>query len=205
MSGGAWNCPTHHSECRRRRRDGRDVTFRTARGSKGLEADYIVIPSMATRVLASRAPSPTTGSSVSPYRRHRTSITPKERRLFHVALTRARRHVVLLPQHRMSPVVVELSTPHASPSRVAGSLSRFAPIVGRRRLRSGEDGTARSFAARPSLLADSRETLHRGPRRAALPTVRARFARGAQRPKEPVPRVHELSGVHVHPRYVGRL
>ena len=85
------------------------VAFRTMHGSKGLEADYIVIPGMTTGahgflssipedpVLALAMPAP------------ESFPRAEERRLFYVALTRARRAVVLMshPQ-RMSPFVIEL-------------------------------------------------------------------------------------------------
>jgi DNA helicase-4 len=86
-----------------------DVTFRTMHGSKGLEADYIVIPGMTTGtygipsnitddpVLALAMPAPESFAHA------------EERRLLYVALTRARREVVLIaPPDRMSPFVVEL-------------------------------------------------------------------------------------------------
>lgn len=85
------------------------VTFRTVHGSKGLEADYIVVPGMTAGtygfpstiaddpVLDLAMPSPESYAHA------------EERRLFYVALTRARRHVTLItPQQRMSPFVVEL-------------------------------------------------------------------------------------------------
>jgi DNA helicase-4 len=78
-------------------------------GSKGLEADYVVIPGMTTGthgtpsnirddvVLRLAMPAPESFAHA------------EERRLLYVALTRARREVVLLtPPDRMSPFVVEL-------------------------------------------------------------------------------------------------
>lgn len=86
-----------------------DLTFRTVHSAKGLEADYVVIPGMATGtygfpsniaddpVLALAMPSSETFQHA------------EERRLFYVALTRARRGVILIaPPDRMSPFVVEL-------------------------------------------------------------------------------------------------
>jgi DNA helicase-4 len=85
------------------------VMFRTVHGSKGLEADYIVVPSLITGtygfpstiaddpVLALAMPSPEDFTHA------------EERRLLYVALTRARREVVLITQpRRMSPFAVEL-------------------------------------------------------------------------------------------------
>jgi DNA helicase IV len=86
-----------------------DLTFRTVHGAKGLEADYVVVPSLTTGtygfpsniaddpVLALAMPTPEMFQHA------------EERRLFYVALTRARRGVFLIaPLSRMSPFVVEL-------------------------------------------------------------------------------------------------
>jgi DNA helicase-4 len=92
------------------------VTFRTMHSSKGLEADYIVLPAMTTGtygfpstiaddpVLELAMPAPE-------YFAH-----AEERRLFYVALTRARRAVTLIvPPQRMSPFVIELlRDPHVT-------------------------------------------------------------------------------------------
>ena len=85
-------------------------------GSKGLEADYIVIPGMTTGtlgfpsniaddpVLALVMPAPESFAHA------------EERRLLYVALTRARRGVTLItPPQRMSPFVIELlDEPHVT-------------------------------------------------------------------------------------------
>jgi DNA helicase-4 len=86
-----------------------DVTFLTVHRSKGLEADYVVVPGMTTGtygfpstitddpVLGLAMPTPDTYEHA------------EERRLLYVALTRARRAVTLITDpHRMSPFVVEL-------------------------------------------------------------------------------------------------
>jgi DNA helicase-4 len=85
------------------------VTFRTVHGAKGLEADFVVVPGMTTGthgfpsniaddpVLDLAMPAPESFQHA------------EERRLFYVALTRARRGVTLIaPTHRMSPFAVEL-------------------------------------------------------------------------------------------------
>jgi DNA helicase-4 len=92
------------------------VTFRTVHGSKGLEADYVVIPNMITGtygfpsniaddpVLDLAMPAPESFAHA------------EERRLFYVALTRARRGVTLITSPvRMSPFVIELlDDPHVT-------------------------------------------------------------------------------------------
>ena len=85
------------------------VRFRTVHASKGLEADYIVVPSMVAGTYG--FPSAITDDPVL----HLAMPAPdtyehaEERRLFYVALTRARRAVTLIADpHRMSPFVVEL-------------------------------------------------------------------------------------------------
>lgn len=98
-----------------------DVTFRTVHGSKGLEADYIVLPNLTTGtygfpsdiaddpVLALAMPAPDTFEHA------------EERRLFYVALTRARREVVLIsPTQRISPFVTELLARPGNPNVVIG-------------------------------------------------------------------------------------
>lgn len=85
------------------------VTFRTAHSSKGLEADYIVLPGMSTGTYgfpSNLADDPVLDLAMptaEPFEH------AEERRLFYVALTRARRQVVLIaPARQMSPFVVEL-------------------------------------------------------------------------------------------------
>jgi DNA helicase-4 len=109
------------------------VTFRTVHGSKGLEADYIVIPGMTTGtygfpsnivddpVLDLAMPAPESF-------RH-----AEERRLFYVALTRARREVAIItPPTRMSPFVVELlSDPRVAVAGTSAEPVEVCPRCGR--------------------------------------------------------------------------
>lgn len=85
------------------------LSFRTIHSAKGLEADYVVIPNLSAGSYAfpSRmADDPVltlamTGCDAYPH--------AEERRLFYVALTRARRGVLLIsPEHNPSPFVTEL-------------------------------------------------------------------------------------------------
>jgi DNA helicase-4 len=108
------------------------VTFRTMHGSKGLEADYIIIPGMTTGtygfpsnitddpVLGLAMPAPESFAHA------------EERRLLYVALTRARREVVLIaPPDRMSPFVVELlKDPHVSLADEGGRSVEICPKCG---------------------------------------------------------------------------
>ena len=85
------------------------MTFRTVHGSKGLEADYVVLPRMTARSYG--FPSSMTDNPVL----NLVMVAPdpyphaEERRLFYVALTRARRKVTLIAElGRESVFVVEL-------------------------------------------------------------------------------------------------
>jgi DNA helicase-4 len=85
------------------------VTFRTAHGSKGLEADYIVLP----RVVSGRYgfPSEIADDPVLELAMAEPDRYPnaEERRLFYVALTRARRQATLVTQvGQESAFIVEL-------------------------------------------------------------------------------------------------
>ena len=92
------------------------VRFRTVHGSKGLEADYIVIPGMITGTYG--FPSAIADDPVLDLAMPAPESFPRaeERRLFYVALTRARRAVLLISHpRRMSPFVIELlKDPHVT-------------------------------------------------------------------------------------------
>ena len=106
------------------------VRFRTVHGSKGLEADYIVIPGMATGTYG--FPSSITDDPVLALAMPEPDPFPhaEERRLFYVALTRARRGVTIMtPPHRMSPFVVELlEDPNVVSAGGASSEPEVCPV-----------------------------------------------------------------------------
>ena len=86
-----------------------DVTFRTIHSAKGLEADFVVLPNLSTGAYgfpSQIGDDPVLNLAMSdpdPFEH------AEERRLFYVALTRARCGVVLVaPQHTPSPFVTEL-------------------------------------------------------------------------------------------------
>jgi DNA helicase-4 len=90
------------------------VKFRTVHAAKGLEADYIVIPGLTTGTYG--FPSAIADDPVLDLAMPAPESFPRaeERRLFYVALTRARRAVLLISHpRRMSPFVIELlNDPH---------------------------------------------------------------------------------------------
>lgn len=85
------------------------LTFRTIHSAKGLEADYVVVPNMSTGAYG--FPSRIADDPVLAIAMADGDTYPhaEERRLFYVALTRARRGVLLIcPEHAPSPFVTEL-------------------------------------------------------------------------------------------------
>ncbi len=89
--------------------EGLDVTFRTVHGSKGLESDFVVIVGMSADTFG--FPSNVTDDPVLELAMPTpdTYLHAEERRLFYVALTRARQGVFILASlAKPSPFVVEL-------------------------------------------------------------------------------------------------
>lgn len=152
------------------------VSFRTVHGSKGLEADYIVIPGMTTGtygfpsiiaddpVLALAMPAPESFAHA------------EERRLFYVALTRARRQVTLITSsQQMSPFVVELlADPHvaitedsAAPVEICSKCGQGT--MGRRESKFGPFLTCSTFPR-----CDNKRDLCQGPARTSSTSRRRR-------------------------------
>ena len=120
------------------------VTFRTVHGSKGLEADYIVIPGMTTGTYG--FPSTIADDPVLDLAMPAPETFPhaEERRLFYVALTRARRAVLLITDpRRMSPFVIELlKDPHVTVTGNSDAPAEICPGCGQGTLveRNGKFG-----------------------------------------------------------------
>jgi DNA helicase-4 len=88
-----------------------DLRFKTVHASKGLEADYVILPRMVRGAYS--FPSTTQDDPVLQLAMPSGDTFPfaEERRLFYVALTRARRQVVMMTvEGRLSPFVSELAT-----------------------------------------------------------------------------------------------
>jgi DNA helicase IV len=120
------------------------VSYRTVHSSKGLEADYIVIHGLTTGTYG--FPSAIADDPVLDLAMPAPEGFPRaeERRLFYVALTRARRAVLLMthPQ-RMSPFVIELlKDPHVIVRGNGDASIEICPRCGRGRLveRNGRFG-----------------------------------------------------------------
>ncbi|MFZ4434389.1 MAG: 3'-5' exonuclease, partial [Microthrixaceae bacterium] len=112
-----------------------DVTFRTVHASKGLEADYIVIVGLAAGTYG--FPSRIADDPVLDLALPAPESFPhaEERRLFYVALTRARVEVtVIAPSARMSPFVTEIiNLPSVITENAAGNTAatvRRCPACG---------------------------------------------------------------------------
>ena len=89
--------------------DNLEVKFRTVHGSKGLEADFIIIPELFKGKYG--FPCEVIDDPLLQLAMPKPELFPhgEERRLFYVALTRARRAVVLIgPSGNLSPFIVEL-------------------------------------------------------------------------------------------------
>jgi DNA helicase-4 len=101
------------------------VRFRTAHGSKGLEADHVVVVGLETGTYG--FPSTIADDPVLDLAMPAAEGYPhaEERRLLYVALTRARRSVTLVaPPTRVSPFVVELLDHPDVVTRTAGGTER---------------------------------------------------------------------------------
>ncbi|MGZ4639212.1 MAG: UvrD-helicase domain-containing protein [Actinomycetes bacterium] len=120
------------------------VRFRTVHSSKGLESDYVILPNMTVGTYG--FPSSIEDDPVLSLAMAEADDYPnaEERRLFYVALTRARRHVTMLTvQGRESPFVVELlQDGRVDVVRAPGPPSEPCPTCGQGTLvtRSGKYG-----------------------------------------------------------------
>lgn len=110
--------------------EGLDVTFSTVHASKGLEADFVIIPGMSVGTFG--FPSNIADDPVLELAMPRPEAYPhaEERRLFYVALTRARRGVfVLASPSQPSPFAVELmSAPKVAVESAGGSPVLVCPL-----------------------------------------------------------------------------
>jgi DNA helicase-4 len=122
------------------------VTFHTIHGSKGLEADYIVMPRVVKGSYgfpSKTMDDPVLSLAMPASEKFRFA---EERRLFYVALTRARRAVALFTiEDRVSPFLVELAQEHGIRLELlSGVAGQVVPCQvckrGTMRLRSGKFG-----------------------------------------------------------------
>jgi len=130
------------------------VRFRTVHAAKGLEADYIVIPGLTTGTYG--FPSTIADDPVLDLAMPAPESFPRgeERRLFYVALTRARRAVLLISHpRRMSPFVIELlKDPHVVVTGNNDAPVEICPGCGQGRLveRNGKFGPFLGCTAFPA-------------------------------------------------------
>ena len=132
---------------------GLDVTFRTAHGSKGLEADFVIIPNLTTGNYG--FPSTLQDDPVMSLAMPESDDFPhaEERRLFYVALTRAKRQVTLITvRGKESPFVTELLKDNrVTTIRSPGPAPEPCPSCGKGLLiqRSGKHGPFMACTAFP--------------------------------------------------------
>src|SRR6266853_4406358 len=129
------NCPGLLEAWKTEYGDRLDICFSTVHGAKGLEADYVFL----VHVIQGRYGFPSQIEDDPVHQLAMPHADPfrfaEERRLFYVALTRARRLVLLYTvEHRVSEFLVELSSaPSLIPIRRAGGEASFnaCPECGR--------------------------------------------------------------------------
>lgn len=108
-----------------------DVTFSTVHGSKGLEADHVLVPRMVTGRYG--FPSTITDDPVLRTVMSNDDQFPhgEERRLFYVALTRAKESVTMMSvQGQESPFVIELLSAGVLPERTPAGAAAAVPCPG---------------------------------------------------------------------------
>lgn len=123
-------------------------------GSKGLEADYVVIPGMITGTYG--FPGTIADDPVLDLAMPAPEAFPRaeERRLLYVALTRARRAVLLISHpRRMSPFVAELlEDPHVTVTKISEALVVACPGCGQGKMveRKGKFGAFMGCSTYPA-------------------------------------------------------
>jgi DNA helicase-4 len=106
-----------------------DVDFMTVHSSKGLEADYVILPRMTSEILGfpSRIIDDPVLQLAMPGGDDYESA--EERRLFYVALTRARKNVTLITlSHKESPFVAEVTKEHKLIVRDLDSVEKSSEV-----------------------------------------------------------------------------